>query len=73
MKNFALTAFAALTALVSLSTVASAGSYYNDDYSGYRSSNYRHHDYDSDYCHMKKVRWYDDYGNVHWKRVRICN
>lgn len=61
-----------LVATASLSTVASAGSYYNDGY-GDDYGSYRHHDYDSEYCHWKKVRWYDDYGYAHWKRVKICN
>jgi hypothetical protein len=72
MKNLAIVAFATLVATVSLSTVATAGSYDNN-YSGYDNSSYRHNDYDSDYCHWKKVRWYDDYGYIHYKRVKICN
>lgn len=32
---------------------------------------YRHH-YRDDYCFVKKVRRYDDWGNVYIKRVRVC-
>jgi Ni/Co efflux regulator RcnB len=32
---------------------------------------FRSHFYD-DYCFVKKVRRYDDWGNVYIKRVRIC-
>jgi hypothetical protein len=71
MKNFAIAAFAALVATASVSTIAQAGSY--DNYSGYDNSGYHHNDYESDYCHWKKVKWYDDYGYVHYKRVKICN
>lgn len=72
MKKFALAAFTIFAATASLSTGASAGSYYNDD-SGYDNSSYRHRDYGRHNCHWKRVKWYDDYGYVHYKRVKICN
>lgn len=31
---------------------------------------YRHHE--RDYCFVKKVRRYDDWGNMYIKRVRVC-
>jgi hypothetical protein len=72
MKNFAIAAFAALVATASLSSVAKA-EYCNDDYSSYHRASYRHHDYDSSYCHYKNVKWYDDYGYIHYKQVKICD
>lgn len=74
MKNLAISILAGILATASLSTVASAGSYYNNDSYGYDydHASYRHNDYASDYCHWKKVRWYDDYGYAHWKRVKVC-
>ena len=33
---------------------------------------YRHH-YRDVYCFVKKVRRYDDWGNVYIKKVRICD
>jgi len=47
---------------------------------GWRHDGWRHHgprivfrsDFRDDYCFVKKVRRYDDWGNVYIKRVRIC-
>jgi Ni/Co efflux regulator RcnB len=33
---------------------------------------YRYDRYDRDFCFVKKIRRYDDWGNVYIKRVRIC-
>lgn len=46
----------------------------------WRHDGWRHHgprivfrgDFRDDYCFVKKVRRYDDWGNVYIKRVRIC-
>jgi Ni/Co efflux regulator RcnB len=44
-----------------------------------RRSHWRHHHrphwshrYDRDICWVKKVRRYDDWGNVYIKRIRVC-
>ena len=79
MKKLALGALAAIVATVSLSSVAEAGwrrhhGWHNGWHHGYwggpriviRPAYY------NDYCFVKKVRRYDDYGNVYVKRVRIC-
>ena len=47
---------------------------------GWRHDGWRHHgprvvfrsQFYDDYCFVKKVRRYDDWGNVYIKRVRIC-
>jgi len=72
MKKFAIAALAAIAAAVSFSGAAQA-SWCDDGYSTYHTASYRHHDYDDDYCYVKKVVYYDDYGYRHYKRVRICN
>ena len=85
VKTLALGIVAALFAVSSLSTIARAGSYDNDD-SGYSDDNnnsqdysddeapsYRHHSHHQHYCHWKRVKWYDDDGYKHYKRVKICN
>jgi hypothetical protein len=76
MKKFALGALAAIVATVSLSSAAEAG------------WRYRHNGWHgrywgpvvvvsprvvyNDYCYVKKVKRYDDWGNVYIKRVRVC-
>ena len=80
MKKFALGALAAIVATVSLSSVAEAGwrrhhGWNNGWHHGYwggpriviRPAYY------NDYCFVKKVREYDDYGNVYVRRVRVCS
>lgn len=70
MKNLVISTAVALLSLSAVAPVASAGSYYDDGYSGYEQPDeyreYRH-------CWWKKVKWYDDYGYVHWKRVKRCS
>jgi Ni/Co efflux regulator RcnB len=55
----------------------------NDWRHGHRHDNWRRHHnhgprivfrshFRDDYCFVKKVRRYDDWGNVYVKRVRIC-
>jgi Ni/Co efflux regulator RcnB len=39
---------------------------------GYRPSVVFRYDSRPDYCFVKKVRRYDDWGNVYIKRVRVC-
>lgn len=67
MKNLAISAFIAVVAFTSAAPVANAGSYYGDEDSSY-SYRYKKHRH----CYWKKVRWYDDYGYIHYKRVKVC-
>lgn len=70
MKNLAISAIVVLVSTTSMAPVANAGShYYDDDDSGYEQS-YRYKKHRD--CWYKKVKWYDDYGYAHWKRVRVC-
>jgi hypothetical protein len=79
MKKFIIGGMAALVATVSLASAAEAGWRYKH---GHRHGfHHRHHwgvvvvspRYYGDYCFVKKVKRYDDWGNVYIKRVRICD
>ncbi|MDB5523352.1 MAG: hypothetical protein JWM58_1115 [Rhizobium sp.] len=79
MKKFAIAALATLVATVSLSTVAEAGWRRHHGWNGHHHGHYNRFIYRAprvvvynDYCFVKKVKHYDDYGNVYVKRVRIC-
>lgn len=78
MMKFAVAALTAIIATVSLSTVAEAG---HRHWKKHRWHGHHHHwgykvvvrpRYYRDYCFIKKVRHYDDWGNVYVKRVRVC-
>ena len=76
MKKFIIGACAALVATVSLASAAEAGW-------KHRHHGWRHHNnwgvvvvsprYYGDYCFVKKVKRYDDWGNVYIRKVRICD
>jgi hypothetical protein len=77
MKKFAIAALTAIVATVSLSTVAEAGWRWRHHHRWHG----HHHGrifiaprvvYHGDYCFVKKVKRYDDWGNVYIKRVRVC-
>jgi hypothetical protein len=76
MKKFIIGATAALIATVSLASAAEAGWKWKHRHNGWK----RHHwgvvvvspRYYGDYCFVKKVKRYDDWGNVYIKRVRVC-
>ena len=77
MKKYIIAAVAAVVATVSLSSVAEAG--WRRHYGWYGHPHYWggpriviRPAYYNDYCFIKKVRRYDDWGNVYIKRVRIC-
>jgi hypothetical protein len=78
MKKFAIAALTAVVATVSLSSVAEAGWRWK-----HRHGFHGHHHfgprivirpaaYYGDYCFIKKVRRYDDWGNMYIRRVRVC-
>ena len=78
MKKFILAASAVLVAAVSLASAAEAGGKWKHGHNRHGWHNRHHwgvvirHDYD-DYCFVKKIKRYDDWGNVYIKRVRICD
>jgi hypothetical protein len=79
MKKFAFAALAAVVATVSFSSVAEAGWRYHHRWHGgvYFAPRFvvrptRVVVYDN-YCFVKKVRHYDDWGNMYVSRVRVCN
>ena len=80
MKKFIIGGLAALVAIVSLASGAEAGwKWKHGHHHGWRHHNHwgvvvvgPRYDYD-DYCFVKKVKRYDDWGNVYIKRVRICD
>ena len=79
MKKFIIGGLAALVATVSLASGAEAGwKWKHGHHHGWRHHNWGvvvvgpRYDYD-DYCFVKKIKRYDDWGNVYIKRVRICD
>jgi hypothetical protein len=77
MKKFILGSIAALVATVSLASAAEAGWKHRHHHHGWK----RHHwgvvvvspRYYGDYCFVKKIKRYDDWGNVYIRKVRICD
>ena len=79
MKMFIIAASAALVATVSFAATAEAGWKHRHHHHGWKRHHWgvvvvspRYDDYD-DYCFVKKVRRYDDWGNVYIKKIRICD
>ena len=76
MKKFIIGAAAALIATVSLSATAEAGhrwrhhGWHHGHHYGHKIWIGGHHH--GDYCFVKKIRRYDDWGNMYVKRVRVC-
>jgi hypothetical protein len=79
MKKFAIAAITALVATVSLSSTADAGwRWRHHGWHGW------HHGYWGgprivirpvyyhDYCFVRKARFHDRWGNVYYKRIRVC-
>jgi hypothetical protein len=79
MKKFIIAATAALVATVSMAASAEAG--WKWKHKHHHHGWKRHHwgvvvvnpGYHGDYCFVKKVKRYDDWGNVYIKKVRICD
>ena len=76
MKTMIIGAAAALIATVSLASTAEAGwkwrHHHHNHYWKHRHHHgvyiYGHHNY----CFIKKVKRYDDWGNVYIKRIKMC-
>jgi hypothetical protein len=69
MKKFIIGATAALIATVSMAASAEAGwKWKHGHHHGIKiySPGY------NDYCFVKKIKKYDDWGNVYIKKVRVC-
>ena len=75
MKTFVIGAAAALIASVSLASTAEAG-----HKKWHHHHHHHHHKYKiwigghhhGGYCFIKKIKRYDDWGNLYIKRVRVC-
>ncbi|MCF3638971.1 hypothetical protein LXM94_03200 [Rhizobium sp. TRM95111] len=62
MRTFIISATVATVAALSFAAPSQAG-YYGGYYGGH----------DQAYCFIKKVRFYDYYGNLRVKRIRVCH
>ena len=75
MKTMIIGAAAALIATVSLASTAEAGWKWKKHH--HRHWHHKHHHgihvyKPRHYCFIKKVRRYDDWGNMYIKRIRVC-
>lgn len=73
IKTMIIGAAAALVATVSLASTAEAHwrkHHHHHRHHGHHHGYYvyKHHNY----CFIKKVKRYDDWGNVYIKRIRVC-
>ncbi|MBX9457400.1 MAG: hypothetical protein KL863_16060 [Rhizobium sp.] len=80
MKKFIIGATAALIATVSMAASAEAG-WKNWKHGNNHGWKWKHGHHNSikiyspgynDYCFVKKIKKYDDWGNVYIKKVRVC-
>jgi hypothetical protein len=79
MKKFIIGATAALIATVSMAASAEAGwKWKHGNNHGWKWKHGNHHGIKiyshgyNDYCFVKKIKKYDDWGNVYIKKVRVC-
>ncbi|OCP14594.1 hypothetical protein BBX50_12235 [Ensifer sp. LC11] len=85
MRKFIIAAAVAVTAAISFAAPSQAGSisigfghgHYGHGWGGqigYVGGHYggRYYYDDEPYCFIKKVKRYDHYGNVYFKKIRIC-
>ena len=78
MKKFIIGATAALIATVSLASTAEAGWKWKYGHNNGWKKNHHGHNIKiyspgyNDYCFVKKIKKYDDWGNVYIKKVRVC-
>lgn len=70
----------AIAATVAVTMTGFAAPSMADDYGsdGYGYHKKRHHNnyqetYHEPVCHWKKIKFWDDYGNLRVKRVKVCN
>ena len=74
IKTMIIGAAAALVATVSLASTAEAGwkwrHHHHRWHHGYHHGIYIYKPHN--YCFIKKVRRYDDWGNLYIKRIRVC-
>ena len=66
MRKFIIAAAIATTAALTFAAPSQAG-YYGGHKGGYYGGHYQ------SYCFVKKIRFYDDYGYLRFKRVRVCH
>ena len=66
MRKFIIAAAIATTAALSFAAPSQAG-YYGGHNNGYYGGHYQSH------CFVKKVRFHDYYGNLRFKRIRVCH
>lgn len=77
MKTFLLAATAVITAVIAMAAPSEAGSRWHDDRYSYGHSykriviDYNPHYYDDD-CYTKKIRKYNSWGKLVFKKITIC-
>jgi hypothetical protein len=72
MKKFALAAIAAITATVSLTSVAEAGRRHFEDWGRPHHRHWDDYGYGRDYCSTVKIIKRDDWGNKVVKIIKRC-
>jgi hypothetical protein len=76
MKTMIIGAAAALIATVSLASTAEAGWKWKHHHHHHHWKHRHHHGIyiygHHNYCFVKKVKHYDDWGNVYIKRIKVC-
>jgi hypothetical protein len=75
MKTMIIGAAAALIATVSLASTAEAGWKWKKHHHHHWHHKHHHGIYiykSHHHCFVKKVRRYDDWGNMYIKRIRVC-
>lgn len=76
MKKFVIGACAALVATVSMAATAEAGWRWKHRHGWHHNNHWGvvvvSPRYYGDYCFVKKVKRYDDWGNVYIRKVRVC-
>ncbi len=87
MRKFILSAVVAVTTAVSFAAPSQAGGYdngYGHHNYGHHNYGYNKHHYNNDYgyesdygyepvCYIKKIKKWDQWGNVYFKKIKICD
>lgn len=72
MRKFITTLAVVATTLVTF-TVPSMADHYGNGYGHHKKRHYQqYHDNYRPHCRIKKIRFWDDYGNLRVKRVKVC-